>query len=510
VDIVQAVERAIRKSENKTIGTIVIPVFIENSENPSVALDSSVFKPVWDVIRALRSHDEELGRQLDELRRELGRRGVRPRLPAKIHIDIPTRLSADFAQAFDVRLVEQTTASWEFWFGLLQKYAEECGHARPPQGYVVADYSLGAWVQTQRTNYGKGILSADRRRHLQALPRWSWNAREDRWEEGYQLLSRHVEQSGDATVPALYEVGGFKLGQWCTGQRSRYTNGTLDPDRQKRLEQLPGWRWNIIDQQWENGYRKVLEYRDSRGSAAIPADFIAEDGFKLGGWAANQRAKFAKDMLEADQVQRLDALVGWSWNPHEDQWEEFYRRFADHVGNTGSTRIGTSLVIDGYNVWAWVNRQRNIYAKGRMSLESQNRLEALPGWAWDALADKWNEGYERTATYAAEHQTARVPFSYKTDDGYALGSWVNTQRVAHAQGKLSPDRQRRLESLKGWVWRTRPPNRVPGKSRSRFLRECRKTWVSQAHSTLTTMAGCRPGSSPAPRTLEMQTPHLPL
>ena len=199
-------------------------------------------------------------------------------------------------------LLEQTTASCEFWFGLLQKYAEECGHARPPQGYVVADYNLGAWVQTQRTNYAKGILSADRRRRLQDLPRWSWNAREDRWEEGYQLLSRHVEQSGNATVPALYEVGGFKLGLWCTGQRGRYTNGTLDAGRQKRLEQLPGWRWNILDEQWEKGYRKALEYRDSRGSAAIPADFIAEDGFKLGGWAASQRAKFAKDMLEADQV----------------------------------------------------------------------------------------------------------------------------------------------------------------------------------------------------------------
>lgn len=466
VDIVQAVGRAIRKSEDKTIGTIVIPVFIETSENPSVALDSSVFKPVWDVIRALRSHDDELGRQLDELRRELGRRGDRPRLPAKIHVDIPTRLSAQFAQAFDVRLIEQTTASWEFWLGLLQKYAEECGHARPPQGYFVANYNLGAWVQTQRTNYSKGTLSADRQRRLQALPRWSWSAREDRWEEGFQLLSLHIEQSGDATVPALYEIGNFKLGLWCTGQRSRYANGTLNPARQERLEQLPGWRWNILDEQWEKGYRKAVEYRDSRGSAAIPADFITEDGFKLGGWAANQRAKFAKNMLEADQVQRLNALIGWSWNPHEDQWDEFYRRFADHAGHVGSTRIGPSLVIDGYNVWAWVNRQRNAYAKGRLSLERQNRLEALPGWAWDALADKWNEGYERTASYATEHGTARVPFSFKTDDGYALGSWVNTQRVAYAQGKLSSDRQRRLESLEGWVWRTRPPNRMPGESQN--------------------------------------------
>jgi predicted helicase len=50
VDIVQAVGRAIRKADNKKIGTVVIPVFIDTDANPEVALSSSVFKPVWDVI----------------------------------------------------------------------------------------------------------------------------------------------------------------------------------------------------------------------------------------------------------------------------------------------------------------------------------------------------------------------------------------------------------------------------------------------------------------------------
>jgi hypothetical protein len=123
IDIAQAVGRAIRLAHGKTIGTIVIPVFIDTDEpNPDVVLDDSAFKPVWDVLLALRSHDEELAQQLDDLRRMLGQlpRGSRGsvRLPPKIHVDIPHVCGADFARAFDVRLVEQTTASWEFWFGL--------------------------------------------------------------------------------------------------------------------------------------------------------------------------------------------------------------------------------------------------------------------------------------------------------------------------------------------------------------------------------------------------------
>ena len=36
VDIVQAVGRAIRKSDDKTVGTIVIPVFIDTDTDPEV------------------------------------------------------------------------------------------------------------------------------------------------------------------------------------------------------------------------------------------------------------------------------------------------------------------------------------------------------------------------------------------------------------------------------------------------------------------------------------------
>ena len=104
------------------MGTIVIPVFIDTDQDPETALNDSAFKPVWDVIKALRSHDEELGEQLDELRRALGRRGGRIKLPTKIHVDVPTKVGADFAAAFDVRLVERTTITWEFWFGLLEQF----------------------------------------------------------------------------------------------------------------------------------------------------------------------------------------------------------------------------------------------------------------------------------------------------------------------------------------------------------------------------------------------------
>ncbi len=39
VDVVQAVGRAIRKAEDKTVGTIVIPVFVDEDDDPEEALE---------------------------------------------------------------------------------------------------------------------------------------------------------------------------------------------------------------------------------------------------------------------------------------------------------------------------------------------------------------------------------------------------------------------------------------------------------------------------------------
>jgi predicted helicase len=74
VDIIQAVGRVIRKAEGKQIGTIVIPVFIDESEAADHVLSQSAFEPVRQVLKALRAHDRRLADELDQLRLSLGKR----------------------------------------------------------------------------------------------------------------------------------------------------------------------------------------------------------------------------------------------------------------------------------------------------------------------------------------------------------------------------------------------------------------------------------------------------
>ena len=61
-DVVQAVGRVMRRSEGKQYGYVVLPVVVPSGSNlaDDAVLSGSDFKQVWNVLKALRSHDDRL------------------------------------------------------------------------------------------------------------------------------------------------------------------------------------------------------------------------------------------------------------------------------------------------------------------------------------------------------------------------------------------------------------------------------------------------------------------
>ncbi|MFD6391891.1 Helicase associated domain protein, partial [Nocardia sp. NPDC060259] len=305
VDIVQAVGRAIRLAEDKTIGTIVIPVFIDTETDPETALNHSSFKPVWDVINALRVHDDELAEQVDNARFELGRMGGRAKLPDKIHLDVSPRVSASFARAFDVRLVEKTSAKWEYWYGLLARYAAANGAAQVPVDFVIEGFALGQWASVQRGMYSKGTLSDDRRARLETLPGWSWDFLSERWEVWMGLMNKFVAEHGHANVPFPYIVGAYNLRSWVAVQRGAYRRGNLPEARIRELEALPGWLWDVVQDVWQQNYDALTMFAERVGHARAPQRHV-EGKLNIGTWVTVQRRN--REEMSAERRALLEAL----------------------------------------------------------------------------------------------------------------------------------------------------------------------------------------------------------
>ncbi|WP_165243363.1 DEAD/DEAH box helicase [Corynebacterium lizhenjunii] len=68
VDVVQSVGRVMRKSEGKDYGYIILPVAVPPNVSPSEALqDNARFKVVWQILNALRAHDDRFNATVNAL-----------------------------------------------------------------------------------------------------------------------------------------------------------------------------------------------------------------------------------------------------------------------------------------------------------------------------------------------------------------------------------------------------------------------------------------------------------
>lgn len=68
VDVVQSVGRVMRKAEGKKYGYIIIPVVVPEDADPNTVLDNNDdFKIVWDILNALRAHDDRFNAIINKI-----------------------------------------------------------------------------------------------------------------------------------------------------------------------------------------------------------------------------------------------------------------------------------------------------------------------------------------------------------------------------------------------------------------------------------------------------------
>lgn len=510
IDIVQSVGRAIRLSPNKKNGTIVIPVFI-GSEDPIEAMETSEFSAVWRVVDALKSHDDVLSNELDQLRIDLGARPVRDRGFAgltKIVIDLPASVDVSFAQSLRAQIVERTTESWMYWYGLLLAFQVEHGHVAVPKEFITKEgHRLGYWAQGQRSKKRK--LSAERIRLLDQVG-FDWDPFGRLWNDGFEHLRTFQNQHGHLDVPWKYvSSDGYPLRNWVQRQREQKSELPLSrierlnaigfqwsagkdrwDEQCKRLESLYalqghceippalseyralrswcfeqrksereltrdqiarltaiGFRWAEAND-WEAGFQAFLAYRKENGSRAILPKFRTEDGFRLGRWVVKVREN--QKALTNEQVALLDEYqFDWGWRAGRPAigWDHAFENLRNFQIENSHCRVPIAYKsIDGFALGRWVKQQRQ--EKQRIPQERISKLESI-GFEWTPRLDEWDRGFAALAEFQKEHGHCRVPVKYKTAGGFSLGKWVAGQRVY--QVKVAPDRKAALDKL-GFDW----------------------------------------------------------
>jgi hypothetical protein len=149
-------------------------------------------------------------------------------------------------------------------------------------------------------------LSEEKQKQLESIKGWKWDVYDEMWQENFEQLKEHVEKHGK--IPPK---NSGKLGGWCNDQRISKNRNKLSEERQKQLESLGIWKWDVYDERWQENFEQLVKYVDKHGK--IPA----QKSGKLGNWCNNQRANFKKGELSEERQKQLEFLGVWKWNLKE-------------------------------------------------------------------------------------------------------------------------------------------------------------------------------------------------
>jgi superfamily II DNA or RNA helicase len=237
-------------------------------------------------------------------------------------------------------------------------------------------------------------------------------------------------------VPPVEEVfKKVKLGVWVATQRANFLRGKLRQDRLEKLNALEGWFWDWERFLWQRGLHESRVFSKCHGHLVVPRRSVTKSGFQLDVWIRSVRQRKKKRQLSDAEIQEVQAIPGWRWEPLEEVWHETYKKVQVECAKKSLQEIEQSRNSSGI----WIVQQKSRYSamhgttkvvRRPLSSEQISLLEALPGWSWDRRRDSWLAHFEALVAYKAANNGQLPPSTSKTLEfrGLRIVGWMNKQR----------------------------------------------------------------------------------
>jgi predicted helicase len=298
VDIVQAVGRAMRTSDDKEFGYILIPLYLEREMGESIedALARTDFKEVWNVINAIKEQDEVLNDVIGQMRIDKGKRKGfdDSRFREKVEILGAELDLSTLKKSIIVELVDRLGSNWDEMYGQLMAYKDEFGHCLVPARWG-RNPQLATWVSSQRGKAKRKEIKIERFEKLTAIG-FSWDSDEDYWNQMFEQLKRYKETHGDCQVTRSIN---YKLSTWIAHQRSKKFKKKLEEGRIHQLEKI-GFSWDPDEDHWNQMFEQLKRYKETHGDCKVPPKW--ERNRQLGIWVGGQRSAKKKEVWMAKEL----------------------------------------------------------------------------------------------------------------------------------------------------------------------------------------------------------------
>ena len=273
------------------------------------------------------------------------------------------------------------------------------------------------------------------------------------WDIMYVEAKKYYKEHGDLLPVLSYETEtGYALGRWISTQRvnKRKHDLSLTSERIELLNEI-GMNWESAeDRLWNTFYSAASDYYDKNGNLDIPAEYVTDDGIKLGRIYRGFRMKYVGGGL-SDEKKLLLEQIGMEENSVlVRKWMTYYEEAKRFFEENGHLTVPHNYVANDLKLGVWVSSQRESYQIGRLSEEQINLLNDI-GMSWDRYESKWENGFSYAKRFIEEYGDINsVPQGFCYDD-FRLFVWIRMQRARKREGKLSDERIKKLESI-GLHW----------------------------------------------------------
>ena len=288
------------------------------------------------------------------------------------------------------------------------------------------------------------------------------------WNTYYTAAKAWYQETGNLKIPKSYVTpDGLTLGSWIVTQRKVRTGtaaGALTEEKIKKLDAI-GMIWDVNSQSWENAINGLRTYHAEHGNVEVKARYVTPDGFRLGRWVSNLRAKVKRLGIEqalSKEQQKQLAELGMVWNRNTEKWEEYFHAAEQYHKETGNLNVPAKYITeDGIPLGRWLhNIKHQVYSGcGERSPLSEKQLMQLQTLGFETekkSVRQWNMKFELAKEYYEEHGNLNIPVAYCVN-GVRLGRWISNIRGNRRKPKssglvLDEERIRQMDSI-GMDWK---------------------------------------------------------
>lgn len=316
IEIVQAVGRALRRDPSGTgTATILVPILLPDNPTDLDETDLSGYRLLWQVVKALRAHDDKLGATIDRatVSTRAGSWHHHHKPLEHVQINLPPGYNdGSFLQHLTAQIITSARSEWWNGYTALAAFHTEHGHTTFDRHHVTTDtYPLGDWAYRTRSSYRHGRLAPDR---VAALAELGFDLSRDavEWAAGFHAARTFHAEHGHLNPVRSLRVDDVELHSWLAKLRDRRRADDLDQDRIASLNQL-SMRWHDRPETFDEHIAALTAFHAEHGHITIPPDPATDEGH-LGSWLVSQRIQRKLKKLTDNEIDALDAL-GMDWKP---------------------------------------------------------------------------------------------------------------------------------------------------------------------------------------------------